>query len=251
MRGVGVPGVAFWWYTSENLSPRVSPAFLARQRRLLLPGQYANEHENRWHDRADAYTTSVEVDDAMDGSWVETPVGEPGRDYVIAVDIGLITNPAVVGIGHQENGLVCVDRLVTFQGSREDPVQLRALEATIVELTSVFPVSRIIVESWQGEGLVQSLTHRGWPAESFKPTPTAVAPQWTILARCLADRRLVLPVHDRLREELLNLQVEVGPAGVRVLDRGQIHQDHCVVTRMLAASLVGVKPEPLRLVMLG
>jgi hypothetical protein len=182
------------------------------------------------------------VDDAMDGSWVETSAPEPGREYVITVDLGLVDNPAVVGMGSQQDGLVCVDRLITFQGSREAPIQLRAVEATIVELAQAFSVSRVVIESWQGEGLVQSLRDRGWPAESFKPTPTAVAPQWATLARCLADRRLVLPVHARLREELLNLSVEVGPSGVRVVDRGKVHQDHAVVVRMLAAALADRYP---------
>jgi hypothetical protein len=44
----------FWWYSTENLSPLVTAEFLARQRRLLLPAQYAREHENRWVDQADA-----------------------------------------------------------------------------------------------------------------------------------------------------------------------------------------------------
>jgi hypothetical protein len=38
----------------------------------------------------------------------------------------------------------------------------------------------------------------------------------------------VLPPHARLREELLNL--------VRVVDRGQVHQDHCVAIRGVVAS---------------
>jgi hypothetical protein len=47
----------------------------------------------------------------------------------------------------------------------------------------------------------------------------------------------VLPPHARLREELLNLVVEVGPQGVRVIDRGQVHQDHAVALRGVVASL--------------
>jgi hypothetical protein len=35
---------------------------------------------------------------------------------------------------------------------------------------------------------------------------------------------------------------EVGPTGVRVVDRGQIHQDHAVVVRMLVAALARQRP---------
>jgi hypothetical protein len=38
---------------------------------------------------------------------------------------------------------------------------------------------------------------------------------------------------------LLNLTYEMGPAGVRVIDRGTIHQDHAVVVRGIAAGLNG------------
>ena len=47
----------FWYYRADNPSPRVTPEFLARQRRLLLPAAYAREHQNQWVDQADAFTT--------------------------------------------------------------------------------------------------------------------------------------------------------------------------------------------------
>ena len=54
----------------------------------------------------------------------------------------------------------------------------------------------------------------------------------------LAARSIVFPPHPRLREELLGLSVEVGATGIRVTDRGPTHNDHAVVCRMIAASLV-------------
>src|SRR5262249_11307421 len=61
MSGIGKPGIVFWWYTSGNPSPRVTPAFLERQRRLLLPAQFAREHQNAWVDAADAFTSAAEI----------------------------------------------------------------------------------------------------------------------------------------------------------------------------------------------
>lgn len=58
-----------------------------------------------------------------------------------------------------------------------------------------------------------------------------------MLAQRLSSRTLVLLPHARLREELLNLFVEVGPAGVRVVDRGRVHQDHAVAVRGVVAGL--------------
>ena len=48
-------------------------------------------------------------------------------------------------------------------------------------------------------------------------------------------------MHARLREELLNLVYEVGAQGVRVIDRGRVHQDHAVAVRGVLAML---QPRP-------
>jgi LmbE family N-acetylglucosaminyl deacetylase len=85
-------------------------------------------------------------------------------------------------------------------------------------------------------GAAQSLERAGLPVELFSPTAKAHAEEWPILAQRLASRTLVLPPHARLREELLNLVVEVGPQGVRVIDRGQVHQDHAVAVRGVVAA---------------
>jgi hypothetical protein len=240
-----------WWYSTVNRSPRVTAEFLARQRRLLMPGQYRREHENAWVDSADSFTTAAVVDDAMDGSWIESPTGEPGVAYVHAWDLGLVHDPTVGGVAHVEGPWICVDRLLTFQGSREQPVQFADLKEAMSHLRRDFPPTRILIESWQGAAVVQELACDGWPVELVTPTARTVADQWNTLSQALVSRRLVLPVHPRLREELLNLTVEIGPSGPRVVDRGQVHQDHAVVVRMLTAALaVPALPEP-RLIALG
>ena len=142
----GDPDV-FGYYSQENLSPKITPEFLARQKRILHPVQFALEHENTLMDATDSFISTLEVDDAMDGSWIETPVGEPGRSYVIAVDLGTVHDPSVVGVGHLEDALVCVDKLLTFEGSRDRPVQLWAVERAIRDLASDFPTKRVLVES--------------------------------------------------------------------------------------------------------
>jgi hypothetical protein len=227
----------YFYHTTENLSPLVTRAYLDRERKVQLPLQYAMEHENRWTDGADSYVSATEIDDAMDGSWVETPTGEPGRRYVLAVDLGAVHDPTVIGVGHAEAELVCVDRLATLQGDREQPVQMATVERMIVDIAETFPPSRVIVESWQGLGTAQSLTRLGWPVAIATPTAKSNAEQWSTLAQLFASRRIVLPPHERLRAELLNLSAEMTPSGLRVTDRGSVHQDHAVIVRMLASAL--------------
>jgi hypothetical protein len=230
-------GTVFWWYSSENRSPRITAEFLARQRRVLLPGQYAREHQNVWVDTADSFTTAADVDAAMGHGWTEQLVGDPGRLYASYTDIGTVNDPTVHAIGHEADGHIYIDRLVTFQGSHEAPVQLTTVEAAIRDLATRFRPQTIRVESWQGVSAVQALQRLGLPVELFTPTAKTNSEEWPVLAQRLATRTLVLPPHARLREELLNLSYEVGPTGVKVIDRASVHQDHAVAVRGVVAAL--------------
>jgi hypothetical protein len=49
-----------------------------------------------------------------------------------------VHDPTVIAVGHREDGLICIDRIITFQGSREAPVQLADVERTLVELSQQF-----------------------------------------------------------------------------------------------------------------
>jgi hypothetical protein len=98
-------------------------------------------------------------------------------------------------------------------------------------------LSAISVESWEGLAPAQHLQRLGLPVEIFSKTSKSNADEWPHLAHLLAERRIILPTHARLREELLNLVYDVGPRGIKVTDWGTIHQDHAVVVRGIAAML--------------
>ena len=233
----GDPSV-FWWHSGENLSPKVTADFLARQRSILVPAQYAREHGNVWVDAADSFVTAAMVDAAMSGGWLEQQ-GQP-RDIECHafVDVGIVSDPSVIAVGHRDgDGIVYVDRLMTFSGSRADPVRIETLETALLDLSRRFNLTKIRIESWQGIGTVQKLERLGLPVELFTPTPKTNAEEWPQLAQRLANGTLMLFPHARLREELLNLTVEVGPTGAKVTDRGKVHQDHAVAVRGVCASL--------------
>src|SRR5262249_34292217 len=158
---------------------KVTATFLERQRRILMAAQYAREHQNQWVDAADAFTTQANVDAAMGTSWTERARGVARTSYVVAVDIGTVHDPSVVGVAHRDpDGRIYVDRLVTLQGTRESPVQIADLETTIRDLAAAFAVSRIRVESWQGIAMAQSLQRLKLPVELFIPSAKAHADEW-------------------------------------------------------------------------
>jgi len=144
----------------------------------------------------------------------------------------------VIALGYLEAGRVVIGRLITFQGSKSEPVQIASVESALRDLCARWSIRKIKIESWQGISSVQSLARLGLPVELFAPTAKAHSEEWPVLAQRLSGRTLDLFPHARLREELLNLVYEVGPTGVRVIDRGRVHQDHAVAVRGVAAQLV-------------
>jgi hypothetical protein len=105
--------------------------------------------------------------------WTEQPEGRPGVDYHGFVDLGAVHDPTVIAVGHTEGDVAFIDRLVTYQGSREEPLQLATVEQALRNLAAKFHLTRIRIESWQGLSAVQSLTRAGLNCEFFAPTAKA------------------------------------------------------------------------------
>ena len=198
-------------------------------KRLKHPVQYAREHENRWAEGEDAYVRTEWIDTAMGRGWEESELPEPDTRYHVFVDIGLVHDPTVIAIGHGDrDGLVYIDKLVTHQGSKACPVDLGMLRAELRSISSVWR-AKVRIESWQGQTLAQDLVRGGVRADIRTPTAKSQGELWNTLAAELANGQVVLPRHERLREELLNLRVELrAGGGIRVTDRGKLHQDHAV-----------------------
>jgi phage terminase large subunit-like protein len=233
----GDPSVLWRWH-GENRSPRVTKAFLERQRRILLPAQYAREHQNLWFDGADSFTNAADVDAAMARDWTQQTSGAPGLSYVFFLDLGSVHDATVLAIGHRDGDSIFIDSLDTLRGDHAHPVDMMRVEELIRERARQFRPSKIRVESWQGIAVAQALARRGGlPVEVFTPTAKSNAEEWPLLAQALATRSLVLFPHAALREELLNLKYEIGPTGAKVTDKGRIHQDHAVATRGVTATL--------------
>jgi hypothetical protein len=173
----------------------------------------------------------------MSSGRVEEFGGRHDVDATAFVDLGTVHDPSVIALGYLEADRVVIGRLVTFQGSRGEPVQVAAVEAALRDLCTRWSVRKIRIESWQGISSVQSLSRLGLPVELFAPTAKAHSEEWPVLAQRLSTRTLNLFPHARLREELLNLVYEVGPTGVKVIDRGRVHQDHAVAVCGVCAQL--------------
>jgi hypothetical protein len=90
------------------------------------------------------------------GPRVEPMRGEANRPYVMFVDLGAVHDPTVIAIGHRQGDAIYIDRLVTFQGSREEPVHPdgRTRDSRTRGTVSAHDDT---IESWQGLAAAQTL----------------------------------------------------------------------------------------------
>lgn len=237
----GDPAV-FFEHSTVNRSKLVTPEFLARMRRLKHPLLFAREHQNSWQDADDSFVLVEHVDAAMGRGWDGSVLPEAGVRYAGFVDIGLVSDPTVIAVGHDVDGVAHIDKLITHQGSRQRPVSLPGLRSELRSLAELWRLSPLVIESWQGLTIAADLVRDGVRAEVRTPTAQSQSEMWSALAAELGAGNVTLAKHDRLREELLNLRVELRPTGaLRVFDRGRVHQDHAVAVGGVVQLLVAAR----------
>ncbi len=235
----GDPNV-FYFHTHENLSPKVTTAYLERQRGILSAFDYAREHENTWVDDASAIVQTEDVDACMGHGWREQTLGKPEKHYVCAVDLGTVSDPSVVSVGHLEDddGAIYIDRIVVVKGEKKRPVSLVAIEEIVRQLDDGFKLAQVKIESWQGLMMAERLVKFGRvPAEILEPTLKTQMREWPLLSQRITDRMIVFPFHPLLRRELLGLTWEATSSGMKVVARDRAHQDVAVTVRMIVAML--------------
>ena len=198
-----------WRWHGKNRSPKVTTAFLDRQRRILLPGQFAREHQNQWIDGADALTAQADVDFAMTRPRIDVRCDTP---QVAFIDLGTVHDPSVIAEGCLVDGVAVITSLRTFQGDHEHPVQIADVQQAIRDLAAAGPISKIRIESWQGVQAAQTLQADGLPVELYAATAKRNAEEWPLLVQRLVARTVILPQHARLRDELLNLTTKSARA---------------------------------------
>lgn len=245
------------WRVSETAGPPpwMAVAFLEEQRRRLLPSSFARLFENEWVSSEDRLTTA---DDLAACVTLEGPLApEPGRRYIVALDIGLKRDRTVAVVAHAEpittvpegqvealtvGARVVLDRIETWSGSRTSPVRLQDVEEWLVQASTSYGRARLVVDPWQAAGSVQRLRSRGLAIEEFNFTASSVGRLASTLYLLLRNRALALPPDEELLDELANVRLRETSPGVVRLDHDSDRHDDRAVTLALAATKLLERP---------
>lgn len=171
-----------------------------------------------------------------------------GMTYVIGLDVGLKRDSTVATICHLEHGIVYVDRMAVWTGTRLRPVKLGDVEQWIRKAATEYRAT-VIVDPWQAAQLTERLRSRGVRIREFPFTAQSVGRIASTLYLLLRERALRLPDDPELIDELSNVRLrETSPGVLRMDHDAGRHDDRAIALALAAHRLVekGDPPRPAR-----
>jgi phage terminase large subunit-like protein len=228
--------------------PWINPAALEEQVAMLPASEYARLHLNRWVAPEDRL---VDPEDLAACIVLDGPLEpQPGRRYVVGVDVGITHDRTVLAVCHAErvdhaaSPRVVLDRMLVFGGSRTQPVRLETVEATLLEACRRYHGARVQLDPWQAVGLAQRLRANGVRVDEFTSSGPSVGRLASTLHLLLRDRALLLPADEELVDELANVRLRETAPGVLRIDHDPGRHDDRAIALALAATALAAAPAP-------
>jgi hypothetical protein len=235
----------YYFATREGseLASWLSPADMDEQRDTLHPADFARFWECRWTEPKGSWITAEMYAAAEKGTESRTAAKSRAVGFI---DVGLVHDPTVIAVCHKEGDAIVLDTLRTFQGSRNEPVSMEAVENEVRTLTGTFHVQEWVFEAPQAAASVQRLANSLSASVTLQyPTAESVARLFGNLYQLFANRRLVIFPHERLKREALSLVTKTIAGRLKVVESSSVHQDHVVALGGAALLLAGDGEGPL------
>jgi hypothetical protein len=207
----GLPGMAGFRYSTEDMNPTIDKAWLESQR-LKNPDVFACEYEAEFLDAAAAFLPADAVRACVVRS-EHTPY-QQGMSYVLALDPAFTSDSFAFVVCHEERDNS--ERVVVDYIDRlEPPVSFVEACELAQQLSQAYGHARVVTDQYCAAPLVQALGEKGLRV-ALKPfDATRKQHVFASLSALIRAGRLELypgPVVD----ELLRLERVLTPSGMRV-----------------------------------
>jgi hypothetical protein len=235
--------------------PWVDAERIEEQRRRLLDSSFRRLHLNEWTSAEDRLATAEDLGACVTLDGPQAP--EPGRRYVLGVDVGLKRDRTAIAVCHaeplsrREIGVgdvrigvrVVLDRMQVWQGSRAEPVKLAEVEDWIASASALYNHAPARFDPWQALGSIERLRARGVRCDEFSFTAASVGRLAAVLHLLIKNRSLALPDDRDLLDELAAVRLrETSPGVVRIDHDADGHDDRALAVALAAAALVEKAP---------
>jgi phage terminase large subunit-like protein len=222
------------WRVSEvhGPPPWMDDRLIEEQRRRLPESSFQRLFENRWVSGEDRLVAAEDLAACVVLDGPQEPIS--GMRYVIGVDVGLKRDATVAAVCHLEHGVVTLDRLGVWRGSRRRPVKLSEVEEWLVEASRRYWGS-VVCDPWQAVGLIQRLRSRGVSVSEYAFSAQSVGRLASSLFLLLRDRMIRLPDDPELLDELANVRLRESSPGVLRMDHDTGRHDDRAIALALAS----------------
>jgi phage terminase large subunit-like protein len=231
------------WRVAETHGPPpwMPEELVDEQRRRLPESSFQRLFENIWTSGEDRLVAEEDLAACVTLDGPQEPI--PGMRYTLGLDIGLRRDRTVATVCHLEGGVVTLDRLAVWEGSRLRPVSLGEVEEW-VHRASVEYGAEIIFDWWQAAQLAERLRRRGVRMREYTFSAASVGKLASTLFQVLREHALRLPDDEALLDELRNVRLRETSPGVLRLDHDSGRHDDRAVALALAVHRLVEKGEP-------
>jgi hypothetical protein len=246
------PGRLQTWMSEENL---------AADRKLLTPSEARRLLDNEWIDPAEeaGYLHPADIDACeslgRELGLVYNTRARRGQEYWASIDYGPKRDRTCLAVMHQrESGLLVIDRMDVWQGSRAEEIQIADIRVWLREAREQFPDLHLVLDPYQLLELAQDLCGH-LHIERFEGRGGKANYEMAELLRSLIVNRQIawypgcgsLPLADgRLedfRQELRGLVTKRTSYGYRIDHESTKHDDRTVTVGMGAVQLMARLPK--------
>lgn len=207
---------------------------LEEQRRRLPEASYRRLFLNEWTEAEDRLTT---IDDLQACVTLDGPQApQPGTRYVIGLDLGLKADLTAAVVCHLDDDTVVLDRINTWTGTPEYPVQIGDVETWLTQACTTYHPTTVVLDPWQAIGLAQRLTRKRIRVEEYTFSAASVGRLATSIHLLLRQHRFALPENAQLLDELANVRLRETSPGVYRMDHDPDKHDDQAIALALAAN---------------
>lgn len=222
------------WRSSLTSGPTPwwTPEDVAAARADLLPSEFERLVMARWASPEERLTS---LDDVRACVAHDGPLpAVPGTRYVLGLDVGVKRDSTALVVGHRERDDVVIDRVITWTGSSREPVDLREVQAAVVELSREYNRAELVFDPSQAILLAQGAAGANVGTSEFVFSVSNVNRLARNLYVAIRDRHLRIPNDDGLISELSEVRlVERGPGQYRLDHKASGHDDQAIAVGMV------------------
>jgi phage terminase large subunit-like protein len=214
---------------------------LEEQRRRLPEASYRRLFLNEWTEAEDRLTT---IDDLQACVTLDGPQApQPGNRYVIGLDLGLKADLTAAVVCHLDDDTVVLDRINTWTGTSEQPVQIGDVETWLTQASATYHPATVILDPWQAIGLAQRLKQKRIRVDEYTFSAASVGRLATTVHLLLREHRFALPQDPQLLDELANVRLRETSPGVYRMDHDPDKHDDQAIALALAANHLITQPQ--------